>query len=79
MRRNTLLFLLLAGTCWAADPMFENKTPVGFVSQDSTTKQDFITGSTVEIRVDLNQAVTDEYPLIGNFHSVERAEQRRTR
>ncbi len=75
MRRNTLLFLLLAGTCWAADPTFENKTPVGFVSQDSTTKQNFITGGTVEIRVDLNQAVTDEYPLIGNFHSLERAEQ----
>ena len=63
------------GLAEAAAPTFENRTPVGFSSQDSTTQEDFVVGNEVTVRVDLNQAVTDEFPLIGHFHSLERSEQ----
>jgi hypothetical protein len=57
----------------ASLPIFENRTPVGFSPADSTTQRDFIEGSTVTVRVDLNQAVTPTYPVIGHFHNLERA------
>ena len=44
----------------AAAPLFENRTPVGFNPADSTTVQDFVSGSDVSIRVDLNQAATPD-------------------
>jgi hypothetical protein len=75
MRYATLILLLLAAPIRAAAPIFENGTPVGFVTPDSTTTQDFVSGATVEIRVDLNQAATDDHPVIGHFHSLERSEQ----
>lgn len=59
----------------AADPVFENRTPVGFNPADSTVVQDFVSGNTVSVRVDLNQAATHEFPVIGHFHAVERSEQ----
>ncbi len=62
----------------AAAPLFENRTPVGFNPADSTTVQDFVSGSDVSIRVDLNQAATPDYPVIGHFHAVERSEQQST-
>ena len=59
----------------AADPVFENNTPVGFNPADSTIVQDFVSGNDVSIRVDLNQAATPDFPVIGHFHAVERSEQ----
>ncbi|MDA0336331.1 MAG: sialidase family protein, partial [bacterium] len=72
----TLAALLAAvSLARAADPVFENRTPVGFNPGDSTIVQDFVSGNDVSIRVDLNQAATYEYPVIGHFHAVERSEQ----
>ncbi|SVC03137.1 uncharacterized protein METZ01_LOCUS255991, partial [marine metagenome] len=48
--------LALSRTIEAADPLFENRTPVGFNPADSTIVQDFVSGNDVSIRVDLNQA-----------------------
>ena len=78
MRRgliHLLLALLAVGAVQAAKPVFENKTPVGFSPHDSTTKADFIVGSQVSLRVDLNQAATYEYPVVGHFHGVEKSDQ----
>ncbi|HIL11467.1 MAG TPA: hypothetical protein EYG11_22480 [Candidatus Latescibacteria bacterium] len=79
MMRRGLLHLLLAlvaaGAVQAAKPVFENKTPVGFSPQDSTTKADFVVGNQVSLRVDLDQAATYEYPVVGHFHSVEKSDQ----
>jgi len=74
MRRLSIICLLLVAPAWAAKPTFENSTPVGFVEADSATTQNFVRGEEIGIRVDLNQAVTAEYPLVGHFYSVERAE-----
>ena len=57
----------------AARPTFENQTPTGFSTQDSTDKVDFVEGAQVNIRVDLNQAATPDYPVIGHFHNLERS------
>ena len=57
----------------AALPIFENQTPTGFSPQDSTDKTDFVEGTEVNIRVDLNQAATPTYPVIGHFHNLERS------
>ena len=65
--------LACAGTAAAALPTFENQTPTGFSTQDSTDKQDFVEGQAVTVRVDLNQAATPTYPVIGNFHNLETA------
>ena len=59
----------------AADPVFENRTPVGFSVQDSTTRGDFILGNQIAIRVDLDQATTAEFPLIAHFHAFENSDQ----
>ena len=55
----------------AALPTFENRTPVGFSIGDSSSKEDFIVGSPIEIRVDLDQAATPSHPVIGHFHNIE--------
>ena len=69
--------VLLASTLPAvgANPVFENSTPAGFNPADSTIVQDFVSGNDVSIRVDLNQAATTDFPVIGHFHGVERSEQ----
>ncbi|MEE2659827.1 MAG: FlgD immunoglobulin-like domain containing protein [Candidatus Latescibacterota bacterium] len=67
--------LLTVASAFANPPTFENKTPVGFIPDDSTTTTNFVTGNSVTVRVDLNQAVNSDYPLVGNFHALERAEQ----
>ncbi|MFC1525328.1 hypothetical protein ACFL6X_00780 [Candidatus Latescibacterota bacterium] len=69
------LLTLLCGELGAAAPIFENRTPVGFSPADSTVVQDFVSGSTVSVLVDLNQAATYEYPVIGQFHALERSVQ----
>jgi len=38
-----------------------------------------VEGSEVVVRVDLNQAATSTYPVVGHFHSLERSEQVETR
>ena len=63
----------LAGSVHAAQPTLENRTPTGFSVTDSTTKTDFVEGTDVTVRVDLNQAATPTYPVIGHFHNLERA------
>ena len=68
------LWALAATSAQGSLPVFENRTPTGFSPQDSTTRQDFVEGSEVTVRVDLNQAVTPTYPVIGHFHNLERAE-----
>jgi hypothetical protein len=70
-----LCLLTAAGVARAADPVFENRTPVGFNPADSTVVQDFVSGNSISVRVDLNQAATYEYPVIGHFHAVERSDQ----
>ena len=76
---STLLSMLagalVATTAQASLPIFENATPAGFSPNDSTSQQDFVEGSAITVRVDLNQAVTPTYPVIGNFYNLERAEQ----
>ena len=69
-----VLFVFCAATAQAALPTFENQTPTGFSTQDSTDKQDFVEGQQITVRVDLNQAATPTYPVIGNFHNLETAE-----
>ena len=59
----------------ADKPTFENATPVGFSSQDSTVAEDFVVGSPIGVRVDIDRAATSEYPVIGHFHSVEQSVQ----
>lgn len=63
----------LAGSVQAAQPTLENRTPTGFSVTDSKTKTDFVEGADVTVRVDLNQAATPTYPVIGHFHNLERA------
>ena len=58
----------------ASQPTFENRTPVGFSSSDSTKQTDFVEGDQITVRVDLNQAATPTYPVIGHFHNLERSE-----
>jgi len=76
MRRwcfHIALLCLWGGSLQAAKPTFENGTPVGFSVKDSTTRQDFVTGQEISVRVDLNQAATYEYPVVGHFHSLEKS------
>ena len=69
-----LVLLWLAPRVWGAPPIFENRTPVGFSTADSTTKENFVLGQQVTVRADLNQAVTPTYPAIGHFHNLERSD-----
>ena len=78
MKRWCLYIALLglwSGAVAAAKPTFENGTPVGFAPQDSTTWENFVSGEEISVRVDLNQAVTEEYPVVGHFHTVEKSVQ----
>ena len=75
MRRLLPLLLLWAGPVLGALPIFENRTPVGFAPQDSTTTADFVVGDTISVRIDLNQAATPTYPVIANFHAIEKSDQ----
>ncbi|MFL2541349.1 MAG: sialidase family protein, partial [Candidatus Latescibacterota bacterium] len=78
MRRalsHLLLLLFTAVTVEAAKPVFENATPVGFSPHDSTTQADFVVGQPINLRVDLDQAATHEYPVVGHFHGVEKSDQ----
>ena len=59
----------------AALPTFENRTPRGFSVPDSTVQTDFAEGNQVTVRVDLNQAATPTFPVIGHFHNLETARQ----
>jgi len=68
----------LAGAAHAALPTFENRTPVGFSPGDSTSQEDFVLGQQVTVRVDLDQAATYEYPVVGHFHNLERSKQLET-
>ena len=70
-----MLSALIAGmgTNVYAQPIFENNTPVGFSTSDSTTAIRFITDKDVSVQVDLNQAANAEFPAIANFQSVEAA------
>ena len=67
------LCVLATNSAHGSLPVFENRTPVGFSVQDSTTQQTFVEGGQVTVRVDLNQAATPTYPVIGHFHNLERA------
>ncbi|MBT3345867.1 MAG: hypothetical protein HN712_16940 [Gemmatimonadetes bacterium] len=57
----------------AAQPVFENRTPTGFSITDSLVRTDFVEATDITVRVDLNQAATPSYPVIGHFHNLERA------
>jgi len=70
-----LLLLWLAPHVYGAVPVFENRTPVGFSTADSTTQENFVLGTQVTVRADLNQAATPTYPVIGHFHTIERSKQ----
>lgn len=70
-----LLLLWLAPHVYGAVPIFENRTPVGFSTADSTTQENFVLGAQVTVRADLNQAATPTYPVIGHFHNIERSKQ----
>ncbi len=70
-----LLLLWLVPRVYGAVPIFENRTPVGFSVQDSTSQENFVLGSMITVRADLNQAATPTYPAIGHFHSIERSKQ----
>lgn len=70
-----MVAILLAGIggAEATPPIFENRTPVGFSAEDSTTAEDFIVSDEVTIRVDLNQAASEEFPVVGHFHPLEQS------
>ena len=70
--------LCLVSAAFGAAPIFENQTPVGFSIPDGVAKQDFVEGQAIAVRVDLNQAATPTYPVIGHFHNLERSEQLET-
>ncbi|MBT5802306.1 MAG: exo-alpha-sialidase, partial [Gemmatimonadetes bacterium] len=70
-----LLLLWLAPEIYGAAPTFENRTPVGFSSQDSTTQQNFVLGRQVTVRADLSQAATPTHPVYGHFHNIEQSKQ----
>ena len=70
-----LLLWWSAPAVYGAAPTFENRTPVGFSTQDSTTQENFVLGNQVTVRVDLNQATTPTHPVYGHFHNLERSKQ----
>ncbi len=70
-----LVLLWLAPSVYGAAPIFENRTPVGFSTQDSTTQEDFVLGNQVTVRADLDQAATPTHPLYGHFHNIEQSVQ----
>ena len=71
---SVLMLSAWSGLAGASVPIFENRTPIGFAPADSSSKADFVVGEEVHLRVDLNQAVTNAYPLFGHFHSLEKSD-----
>ena len=72
---RTVLTVLTAGWCASAvaQPVFEGQTPRGFSASDSTMTDRFITGDDITVLVDLNEAATQAYPVIGNFQTLEKS------
>ncbi len=78
--RAAFLPLLVAATvlvrgAWAAAPIFENRTPVAFATEDSSARSAVVAGQPVTVRVDLNQAASQAYPVVGDFQALERSRQ----
>ena len=74
---RTAVSVLIAGFGFGSDvdaqPVFENRTPVGFNAADSTTTSSFVTDKDVTVRVDLNEAANADFPVIGNFQKLEKS------
>ena len=70
-----IMLIGMAPHAYGTPPIFENNTPVGFSPEDSTSKEDFVLGQRIDVRVDLNQAATPTYPVTGHFHNIERSKQ----
>ena len=68
-----LVFLIGMGGAAFAQPVFENNTPTGFSSSDSTRQQRFATDTDITVLVDLNEAANATYPVMGNFQKVEKS------
>ncbi len=73
--KSFLAFVLIFGlaTLVSAQPVFQNKTPVGFSPSDSTSSSVFVTDKDISILVDLNEAANSTNPVIANFQKVEKA------
>ena len=56
-----------------AQPVFENQTPTGFSASDSTAADSVVTAREINVRVDLNESASAEFPVIGNFAQLEQA------
>ncbi|MSR84662.1 MAG: hypothetical protein EXS58_17385 [Candidatus Latescibacteria bacterium] len=73
--KSFLAFVLIFGlaTLASAQPVFENRTPVGFSPSDSSSSAAFVTDKDITILVDLNKAANSTNPVTGNFQKVEKA------
>jgi hypothetical protein len=73
--KSFLAFALVFGlaTIASAQPVFENRTPVGFSPSDSTSTNVFVTDKDITVLVDLNEAANSTHPVIANFQKVEKA------
>ncbi len=67
------VFLIGMGGAAFAQPIFENNTPTGFSSVDSTRQERFATDTDITVLVDLNEAANATYPVMGNFQKVEKS------
>ena len=67
------VFAVALGRQAAAQPIFENNTPVGFSPSDSLTTSVFVTNQDINILVDLNEGANSTNPVIGNFQKVEKS------
>ncbi|MCC7262525.1 MAG: T9SS type A sorting domain-containing protein [Candidatus Latescibacteria bacterium] len=74
--KSFLAFVLIFGlaTLVSAQPVFENRTPVGFSPSDSSSSSVFVTDKDITILVDLNEAANSTNPVIANFQKVEKAQ-----
>jgi len=74
---RTAVAVLIAGLGFGsnanAQPVFENRTPVGFNAADSTTTSTFVTDKDVTVRVNLNEAANSDFSVIGNFQKLEKS------
>ena len=68
-----LVFMIGMGSAAFAQPVFENNTPTGFSSADSTRQSRFASDTDITVLVDLNESVNATYPVIGNFQKVEQS------
>ncbi|MBM3279529.1 MAG: T9SS type A sorting domain-containing protein [Candidatus Handelsmanbacteria bacterium] len=73
--KSFLAFVLIFGlvTMVSAQPVFENRTPVGFSPSDSTSTSVFVTDTDITVLVDLNEAANSSFPVVGSFQKVEKA------